>query len=90
MTMEKTERIALRASARERQLLYDASQTSGTTLSQFVLDAAKTAAQHVLADRTHFVLDDERWTEFVELLDRPTADKPRLRRLLTEPSVVDR
>ena len=88
--MEKTERIALRASVRERELLYQASRTSGVTLSEFVLDAATAAAEHVLADRTRFRLPAEKWTEFVELLDRPALDKPRLRSLLTEPSVLDR
>jgi uncharacterized protein (DUF1778 family) len=88
--VEKTERVALRASVRERELLYQASRASGTTLSEFVLDAATTAAENVLADRTRFQLPAEQWTEFVELLDRPTLDKPRLRALLTEPSVLDR
>ncbi|MDQ2964451.1 MAG: DUF1778 domain-containing protein [Chloroflexota bacterium] len=88
--MEKTERIALRASVRERDLLYQASRASETTLSDFVLDAARTAAENVLADRTRFQLPVEQWTEFVELLDRPTLDRPRLRGLLTEPSVLDR
>ena len=88
--MEKTERVALRASVRERELLNQASRASGTTLSEFVLDAATTAAENVLADRTRVRLPAEQWTEFVELLDRPTLDKPRLRGLLTEPSVLDR
>ena len=88
--MEKSERIALRASVRERELLYEASRTAVTSVSQFVLDAATVAAQSVLADRTRFELPAERWAEFVDLLDRPPVDKPRLRRLLTEPSVLDR
>jgi uncharacterized protein (DUF1778 family) len=88
--MEKTERIALRASARERELLYQASRATDTTLSEFVLDAARTAAENVLADRTRFQLPEGQWAEFVALLDRPTLDKPRLRDLLTEPSVLDR
>jgi uncharacterized protein (DUF1778 family) len=88
--MEKSQRIALRASVRERELLYEASRTAGTTLSEFVLDAATTAAENVLADRTRFELPPERWVEFVELLDRPPQGKPRLRRLLTESSDLDR
>ena len=88
--MEKTERVALRASVRDRELLYQASRASGTTLSEFVLDAATSAAKNVLADRTRFQLPAEQWTEFVELLDRSTLDKPRLRALLTEPAVPER
>jgi uncharacterized protein (DUF1778 family) len=87
--MGKTERIALRASVRERELLYQASRASGTSLSEFVLDSATTAAENVLADRTRFQLPPERWVDFVERLDQPTLDKPRLRVLLTEPSALD-
>ncbi len=88
--MEKTERIALRASAREREVLYQASQAQETTLSEFVLGAATAEAERVLTDRTRFELPAEDWARFVELLDRPPVEKPRLRRLLTEPSVLDR
>jgi uncharacterized protein (DUF1778 family) len=87
--MEKTERIALRASARERALLYQASRVRETTLSEFVLGAATAEADNVLADRTRFELPADQWDRFVELLDQPPADKPRLRRLLTKPSVLD-
>jgi uncharacterized protein (DUF1778 family) len=87
--MEKTERIALRASARERELLYQASRVRETTLSEFVLGAATSEAQSVLADRTRFELPPEAWHSFVDALDRPPTAKPRLRRLLTEPSAVD-
>ncbi len=87
--MEKSERIALRATVRERELLYQASRVRESTLSEFVLGAATVEAQQVLADRTRFELPPEDWDRFVELLDRPPVDKPRLRRLLTEPSVLD-
>lgn len=88
--MAKSERIALRATVREREMLYQASRVRDSTLSEFVLGAATAEAQQVLADRTRFELAPEEWDRFVELLDRPPVDKPRLRRLLTEPSVLDR
>ena len=64
-------------------------KTERIALSEFVLDAATTEAEHVLADRTRFELPEADWSPFVELLDRPPQDKPRLRRLMTEPSVLD-
>ncbi len=88
--MKKSEQIALRATAPERELLYQASRVRESTLSEFVLGAAIAEAQHVLAERTHFELETDDWNRFVELLDRPPVGKPRLRRLLTEPSVLDR
>jgi len=41
------------------------------------------------ADRRLFVLNDEQWHEFTEMLDREPVEKPRLRKLLTEPTVLD-
>src|SRR3970282_86643 len=86
----KQERIALRASREERELIARASQAASTTVSQFVLSASIARAEDVLADRREFILPKERWDAFVELLDRPPVDRPRLRRLLTERPIPER
>jgi len=86
----KDERIALRASHEERELIARASELTSTTVSDFVLRASLARAEDVLADRREFLLPPDRWNAFVELLDRPVAEKPRLRRLLSEPSILDR
>lgn len=86
----KTGRIALRLSAAQRVLLDEASRAEETTLSEFVLRAATRRAEDVLADRHRFVLPDEAWTAFVELLDRPAVEKPRLRRLMGRPPLLER
>lgn len=88
-TSNKTERITMRVSAAQRDLLSEASRTEMTTLSDFILDAATTRAEDVLADRTMFKLDDDDFAAFVELLDRPVADIPRLRERLAAPSPFD-
>jgi uncharacterized protein (DUF1778 family) len=41
----------------------------------------------VLADRTQFVLDAERWTRFIALLDRSPRENPGLEKLFSKPSV---
>jgi len=86
----KEERIALRASHEERELITRASGLAATSVSDFVLSASLQRAGDVLADRREFQLPADRWEAFVELLDRPPVERPRLRRLLTEPSVLDR
>lgn len=86
----KAERIALRASQEQRELIGRASEATSTTVSDFVLRASIARAEEVLADRREFRLPPDRWNAFVELLDRPPVDKPRLRRLLTEPSSLER
>lgn len=86
----KGERIALRASHEERELIARASELTSTTVTAFVLRASIDRAEDVLADRREFRLPRERWNAFVEMLDRAPVEKPRLRRLLTEPSILER
>lgn len=47
------------------------------------------AAADMAADRLPIRLDAGRWRAFGKALSRPVADKPRLRRLLTEKSVLE-
>lgn len=86
----KTERIALRVTPAQRILLDEASRAEETTLSEFVLHAATRRAEDVLADRRRFLLSEDAWKAFVEFLDRPVVEKPRLRRLMSTPSILER
>ncbi|WP_225977475.1 DUF1778 domain-containing protein [Nostoc sp. CENA543] len=54
-----------------------------------MLEHGLIAAQNALTNRKVFALDDEQWQAFQNALDAPTAEKPRLRRLLNEPSVFE-
>jgi uncharacterized protein (DUF1778 family) len=43
-----------------------------------------------LSSRTRFVLDDEQWAKFMEMLERPvTTEKSAMKKLLTEPSALE-
>ena len=86
----KDGRIAVRATSEERALIAQASEITATTVSDFVLRASIARAEDVLAERRTFRLSEEQWTAFTAMLDRPVTEKSRLRRLLTEPSVLDR
>jgi uncharacterized protein (DUF1778 family) len=85
----KSGRIAVRASEEQRALIALASVEAKTTVSDFVLTATLARAADVLAERRAFTLAQAQWDAFVALLDQPTTDMPRLRRLLTEPSVLE-
>lgn len=85
----KDERIAVRATQEQRELIGRASEMTATTVTDFVLGASIARAEEILADRREFRLPAERWNAFVEALDRAPVDKPRLRRLLTKPSVLE-
>ncbi len=86
----KTERIDVRANLPVKQLLQEAARACHKSVSEFLLDAGITAANQTLADRRRFELDDERWQQFQELLDRPvSAPDSRMKELLTKPGVLD-
>jgi uncharacterized protein (DUF1778 family) len=38
----------------------------------------------------HFILSEKQWKAFNDALDRPARVLPRLRKLLTEPSVLEK
>ena len=85
----KSERIVVRMSATDRQLLLEAARVAHKSVGEFLLDAGMAAANQALADRTRFELDPEAWAEFRDQLDRPVAAEPRLRKLLIEPGLLD-
>ena len=89
LSLSKTERIDVRASATVKQLLQEAARSCHKNVSEFLLDAGITAANQALADRRHFVLTDEQWVAFQQALDAPPQPLPRLKKLMTEPSILD-
>ncbi|GMU40762.1 MAG: hypothetical protein AMXMBFR23_16280 [Chloroflexota bacterium] len=85
----REERIYFRATPSERDLLQQAADATGKSLTAFVLEAASREAERALIDRRLFIVDAERWAQFTAALDHPAADKPRLRRLLQRPVDVE-
>jgi uncharacterized protein (DUF1778 family) len=85
----KVERLELRASPSQTSAIRQAAAATSKTVTAFVLDAATMEAQRAIADRRFFRLDPARWERFVDALDRPVQKKPRLRKLMRGPSVLD-
>jgi uncharacterized protein (DUF1778 family) len=88
-TQTKSERIDVRASAAVKQLLHEAARACHKNVSEFILEAGIMAANQALADRRCFGLDDLKWEMFQRALDRPVQSKPRLKKLLTRPGILD-
>jgi len=88
-TQTKTERIDVRLSPSSKALLQEAAKASHKNVSEFILEAGIVAANQALAERRLFLLDEARWNDFQEVLDRPVQKKPRLGKLLNEPGVLD-
>ena len=84
----RDQRINVRASAHQEQLLRQAAAVSDRTLTAFILDSAIEQAERVLADQRWFVVSDEQWDEFQTLLNAPVERwvTTRLVESLKEPS----
>jgi uncharacterized protein (DUF1778 family) len=84
-----TDRWEFRVEAQADEFVRRAADVSNRTLTDFVVGAAVVEADRVLADRKRFVLEDEQWTRFVELLDRPPQENPGLTKLFATPSIFE-
>ncbi len=86
----KNRRFQLRAAARKERLIKVAAGRQGVKVTDFILSAAGEKAKETFADQTRFVLHEKQWKEFIEALERPAREKPRLRKLFTESHVAER
>jgi len=86
---QRDARLNLRASQQQQQLIRKAAAALNKSMTDFVLESATANAERVLADRRWFVLSGEDWGRFEALLDAPVLDTPKLKRLLSEPTVFD-
>ena len=83
-------RFQLRATAREEALIKVAAEGHGVNITDFIIGAAREKAEETLTDRTRFVLNEKQWKQFMVALDRPPREKPRLKKLFSEPHVAKR
>lgn len=77
----KDQRLNVRISSRQEQLIRYAAATTDRTLTDFLVDSAVERAERILADRRWFVATPEQWEEFERLLDAPLPSTAKFRRL---------
>jgi uncharacterized protein (DUF1778 family) len=82
----KRETLNLRIKPELRGLIDRAAELSGRNRTEFVLTAARHAAEEALMDRTQFVVSPKAYTEFLRRLDAPPQPNTRLRRSLETPA----
>ena len=83
-------RFQLRATAGEETLIKIAAERQGVNITDFIMRSACEKAEAMLSNQTRFVLNDGQWKRFMEALDPPPREKPRLRKLLSESHVAER
>ena len=78
----KRDTLNLRIKPELRGLIDRAAELSGKNRTDFVLEAARHAAEDALLDRTVFVVSRKAYADFVRRLDAPPRPNARLRRSL--------
>jgi uncharacterized protein (DUF1778 family) len=82
----KRDTLNLRIKPELRGLIDRAAELLGKNRTDFVLDAARHAAEDALLDRTVFVINPKAYAEFLARLDAPPRPNARLRRSLQTPA----
>ena len=81
-TKPRRETLNLRIPAAERDLIDRAAESAGKTRTDFILEAARRAAEETLLDRALMVVSPEAYTKFLKRLDRPARPNERLKRTM--------
>jgi uncharacterized protein (DUF1778 family) len=85
----RRETLNLRIKAEERGLIDRAAMLTGKTRTDFVLEAARHAAEAALLDRAVFAVSAETYAAFLARLDEAPRPNERLRRTLRTASPWD-
>jgi uncharacterized protein (DUF1778 family) len=85
----RRETLNLRIRPDDRGLIDRAAELTGKTRTDFVLEAARRAAEDALLDRTLFVAGPDAFAAFRARLDEAPRPNDRLRRALQTPAPWD-
>lgn len=81
-TKLRRDTLNLRIPAAERNLIDRAADSTGKTRTDFILEAARRAAEETLLDRAILSVGPEAYAEFLRRLDAPAPPNDRLRRTM--------
>jgi uncharacterized protein (DUF1778 family) len=76
--IRKREALNLRIQPQVRELIDRAAELAGKNRTDFVLDAARRAAEDTLLDRTVFTVSSKAYRQFLARLDAPPKPNKRL------------
>lgn len=81
-TMAKEERINVRASTKQKQLLAHAAAATGVSISEFMLERALRDAQDAILDQRIFYLTPDEFEEFMALGEDLAENKAKIDKIL--------
>lgn len=82
----KRETLNIRIRLEERNLIDRAARTRGKNRTDFILDAARQAAEEALLDQVIIIAGAEAYSEFLARLDMPPQPNKRLRKTMQTPA----
>ena len=85
----KREALNLRIKPQVRELIDRAAELAGKNRTDFVLDAARRAAEETLLDRTVFTISPKAYRQFLARLDARTKPNKRLLKSMQTPAPWD-
>lgn len=78
----KRETLNIRIKPEERNLIDRAAKTRGKNRTDFILDAARLAAEDALLDQVIISVSPEAYSQFLARLDMPPKPNERLRKTM--------
>lgn len=88
--LRKRETLNIRIRAEERSLIDRAAAARGKNRTDFILEAARRAAEETLLDRALILVSPEAFQAFVARLDAPAKPNPDLVETMRERPVWER
>ncbi|AEL08312.1 DUF1778 domain-containing protein [Xanthomonas campestris pv. campestris] len=85
-TPGKRETLNLRIKPEERSLIDRAAKARGKNRTDFMLDAARSAAEEALLDQTLIAASPDAYAAFLARLDMPPQPNARLRKTMQTPA----
>jgi len=86
----KRETLNIRIKPEERNLIDRAAKTRGKNRTDFILDAARLAAEDALLDQVIISVSSEAYSQFLARLDMPPKPNQRLRKTMRTPPPWER
>ena len=86
----KRETLNIRIKPEERNLIDRAAKTRGKNRTDFILDAARLAAEDALLDQVIISVSPEAYSQFLARLDMPPQPNERLRKTMQTPPPWER
>ena len=86
----KRETLNIRIKPEERNLIDRAAKTRGKNRTDFILEAARLAAEDALLDQVIISESPEAYSEFLARLDMPPKPNERLRKTMQTPAPWER